>query len=153
MRTTFTQSFLHTLARPTGTIGKVTGGWQIAGITYLRTGQPFSVAFNTALAGWAGGRADILRNPNLSRSERNEYRWFDTSAFAVPREFTYGNSSRNLLFAPDTTPGLLLTDRVEETGARREADAEILGYGLADIRQAGTSAERDTGFRSWTVTK
>ena len=69
------------IARPTGTIGKVTGGWQIAGITYLRTGQPFSVAFNTALA-------DILRNPNLSRSERNEYRWFDTSAFAVPREFT-----------------------------------------------------------------
>ena len=86
-------------ATRTGAIGKVTGGWQIAGITYLRTGQPFSVAFNTALAGWAGGRADILRNPNLSRSERNEYRWFDTSAFAVPREFTYGNSSRNLLFA------------------------------------------------------
>lgn len=66
-----------------------------------------------------------------------------------PRQIQFGLRS----CCSDTTPGLLLTNPVEETGARREADAEILGYGLADIRQAGTSAERDTGFRSWTVTK
>lgn len=83
-----------------GAAGKIVGGWQVAGITYLRTGQPFSVSFNTSLAGWQSGRADIIKNPTLSRSERNEYRWFDTTAFAVPREFTYGNSSRNILFAP-----------------------------------------------------
>lgn len=83
-----------------GVAGKLIGGWQMAGITYLRTGQPFSVAFNTSLAGWQGGRADVIRNPTLSSGERSEYRWFDTAAFVVPKDFTYGNSSRNLLFAP-----------------------------------------------------
>jgi hypothetical protein len=45
-----------------GITGKLIGGWQIAGITYLRTGTPFSVSFNTSVAGWAGGRADVTRN-------------------------------------------------------------------------------------------
>ena len=27
-------------------------------------------------------------------------KWFDPSGFAVPAAFTYGNSARNLLFAP-----------------------------------------------------
>jgi hypothetical protein len=83
-----------------GVAGKFVSGWQIAGITYLRTGQPFSVNFNTSVAGWGSGRADIVKDPTLSRGERSEYRWFDTTAFAVPQQFTYGNSARNLLFAP-----------------------------------------------------
>jgi hypothetical protein len=83
-----------------GVAGKVVGGWQLAGITYLRTGQPFSVSFNTSLAGWQGGRADAIRDPVLSGPDRTEYRWFDPAAFAVPKDFTYGGSARNLLFAP-----------------------------------------------------
>ncbi len=83
-----------------GIAGKFVSGWQIAGITYLRTGQPFSVSFNTSVAGWGSGRADLVSNPTLGRGERSEYRWFDPAAFAVPQQFTYGNSSRNLLFAP-----------------------------------------------------
>jgi hypothetical protein len=58
------------------------------------------VSFNTSVAGWAGGRANIVAEPALGRGERNEYRWFNPAAFAVPAQFTYGNSSRNLLFAP-----------------------------------------------------
>jgi hypothetical protein len=27
-------------------------------------------------------------------------RWFDTSAFATPAQFTYGNSGRNILYGP-----------------------------------------------------
>lgn len=83
-----------------GAVGRVLGGWQLAGITYLRTGQPFSVNFNTAVVGWASGRADVLRPAALPRGERSEDRWFDTTAFAVPAQFTFGNSPRNLLFAP-----------------------------------------------------
>jgi hypothetical protein len=83
-----------------GLAGHLIGGWQLAGITYLRTGTPFSVSFNTSVAGWAGGRADVIRNPTLGRAERNEYRWFDPAAFTVPQQFTYGNSARNLLFTP-----------------------------------------------------
>jgi len=83
-----------------GPVGKVIGGWQLAGITYLRTGMPFSVTFNATQAGWSSGRANLLRDPKLSRSERSNTRWFDASAFAVPAPFTYGNSARNLLFGP-----------------------------------------------------
>jgi hypothetical protein len=76
------------------------GGWQLAGITYLRTGTPFSTSFTATAAGALSGRPDILRPAALPRSERSEYRWFDVSAFAVPTPYTFGNSARNLLFTP-----------------------------------------------------
>jgi len=88
------------LANVRGPLGKVIGGWQLAGISYLRSGTPFSVAFNTTQTGWFSGRADLLHDPKLPRSERSLTRWFDASAFAVPAPFTYGNSARNLLFGP-----------------------------------------------------
>jgi hypothetical protein len=88
------------LANGSGLLGKVIGGWQLAGITYLRTGMPFSVTFNATQAGWFSGRANLVRDPKLPRSERSITRWFDPSAFAVPAPFTYGNSARNLLFGP-----------------------------------------------------
>jgi hypothetical protein len=88
------------LANVSGPLGKVIGGWRLAGITYLRTGTPFSVTFNATQAGWFSGRADLLRDPKLPRSERSLTRWFDATAFAAPAPYTYGNSARNLLFGP-----------------------------------------------------
>jgi hypothetical protein len=79
---------------------KLAGGWGIAGITYLRTGQPFSVTFNATQPGWRGGRADVVTVGNLSRGERSITRWFDGSGYRVPAPFTFGNSSRNHLFGP-----------------------------------------------------
>jgi hypothetical protein len=87
-------------AGPSGAMSKLIGGWQVAGITYLRSGPPFSVSFNATQAGWLGGRADLVKDPKLSSSERSRTRWFDPTAFTVPAPFTYGNSGRNLLFAP-----------------------------------------------------
>ena len=45
-------------------------------------------------------RPNRLRDGNLSRSERTPDRWFDTSAFAVPAPFTFGNSAANVLYGP-----------------------------------------------------
>ena len=87
-------------ANSPGFVGKLIGGWQLSGITYLRTGQPFSVSFNATLPGWFSSRANLVSDPKLSRSERSITKWFDPAAFAVPAPFTYGNSGRNLLFAP-----------------------------------------------------
>jgi hypothetical protein len=81
-----------------GPASRLVSGWQLAGITYLRTGQPFSLTFNATQAGWLSGRPDALRDGTLSRSERSEYRWFDPTAYAIPAPFTFGNSARNLLF-------------------------------------------------------
>jgi hypothetical protein len=83
-----------------GAASRLISGWQLAGITYLRTGPPFSLTFSPTQAGWLAGRPDALRDGTLSRSERSEYRWFDPSAYAVPAPFTFGSSARNHLFVP-----------------------------------------------------
>jgi hypothetical protein len=42
----------------------------------------------------------VLRDPNLS-SGRSTERWFGTDAFTLPAAFTFGNSGRNIVYAPD----------------------------------------------------
>ena len=51
--------------------GKVVGGWSIAGITYLRTGQPFSVGYSSGQANWFATRANTTSVGNLARGERS----------------------------------------------------------------------------------
>jgi hypothetical protein len=83
-----------------GFAGKVIGGWAVAGITFLRTGQPYSVTFNATQNGWRGNRADVVTVGDLPRDERNITRWFDPSGYRAPAPFTWGNSARNHLFGP-----------------------------------------------------
>src|SRR3954447_1745097 len=81
-----------------GVADKVFGGWQLAGIMGLGSGQPYSVTFDSTLTGWPSNRADVIGDPALEN--RSIARWFNAAAFAVPAPFTYGNSARNLLFGP-----------------------------------------------------
>jgi len=83
-----------------GAAGKIVGGWQVAGITYLRTGQPFSVGFSSPLGTWFATRVNAAKVGNLPRGERDITRWFDASGYSIPAQFTFGNSARNHLFAP-----------------------------------------------------
>jgi hypothetical protein len=83
-----------------GAAGRILGGWQVAGITYLRTGQPFSVSFSPTQTGWYANRANVAKVGNLPRGERNISRWFDASGYSVPAPFTFGNGARNHLFGP-----------------------------------------------------
>lgn len=83
-----------------GLVNVLAGGWQMSSIMILQTGVPLSVTFNATQTGWNGGRADLVGDPRLSRSDRSEYRWFRTEAFATPAAFTWGNSARNLIFGP-----------------------------------------------------
>ncbi len=76
------------------------GGWQIGGITYLRTGTPFSLSYTATQTGWRGGRPNATCDGSLSASDRSRYRWFDASCYSVPAPFTYGNMARNSLFGP-----------------------------------------------------
>jgi hypothetical protein len=76
---------------------KILGGWQVAGISSLGTGQPFSVTFNSTVVGWPSSRADIVGNANGAGTINQ---WFNPAAYAVPAAFTYGNSARNSLWGP-----------------------------------------------------
>jgi len=69
----------------------IAGGWQVNGILEARTGTPLIIR---GANNRAADRPDYLRSAKLS--QRTEDRWFDTSAFAQPALFTYGNAPRTL---------------------------------------------------------
>jgi hypothetical protein len=80
--------------------------WQLGGITTIQSGAPFTVVNGVDRANIGAGpaqRPDLLRNPNLPRGERDAQQWFDTSAFAQPAPFTFGNAGRNVVYAPGLT--------------------------------------------------
>ena len=87
----------------------VVGGWSLSNFTTLQSGAPFTVTTqtNTTNAFAAGGlRADVLRNPNLDTGQRSVAKWFDTSAFAQPAAYTFGNQGVGLLRGA----GIMTTD-------------------------------------------
>jgi hypothetical protein len=75
----------------------VLGGWEVAGIFMARSGLPFtpSISSDRANTGLSGQRPDRIGNGNLS--DKTVSKWFDPSAFAIPAQYTYGNSGRNIL--------------------------------------------------------
>jgi hypothetical protein len=92
-----------------GVAGQVLGGWTVATVTTLQSGAPFTVVTqtNSTNAFSAGSqRADVLRNPNLPSDAQSVQKWFDTSAFAQPGTYQFGNEGRNILRGP----GLISVD-------------------------------------------
>jgi Carboxypeptidase regulatory-like domain len=82
-----------------GPVDYVLGGWQINGINTFQTGLPFTPVSNTStLNTGTGSRPNRLGTGTLDNPTID--RWFDTSAFATPAQFTYGNSGRNILYGP-----------------------------------------------------
>ena len=66
----------------------------------IQTAAPFTVTTQTNSTNVfsAGGlRADVLRNPNLRSGDRTLNRWFDTSAFAQPVNYKFGNQGINIM--------------------------------------------------------
>jgi len=79
------------------------GGWKIGLLETYQSGAPFTVitTANTTNAFPAGSlRPNLLRNPSLPSDQRSIVRWFDTTAFAAPASFTFGNSPRSGLRGP-----------------------------------------------------
>jgi hypothetical protein len=78
----------------------ILGDWGVSTVTTLQSGAPFTVTtqVDTTNAFSAGAlRADVFRNPNLDGDQRSLGRWFDTSAFAQPAAYRYGNQGVNIL--------------------------------------------------------
>ena len=79
------------------------GGWKLGLLETAESGAPFTVitAANTTNAFPAGSpRPNLLHDPALASDQRSINRWFDTSAFAAPAPFTFGNSPRSGLRGP-----------------------------------------------------
>jgi hypothetical protein len=94
-----------------GPAAQVLGGWQLANILTLQTGQPLTAVLSTALSGTQSNgtdRPDLIANPNLPGGARGPSRWFNSAAFAPPPVYydaqgAYsipGNEARNVITGP-----------------------------------------------------
>ncbi|MEO8597430.1 MAG: TonB-dependent receptor [Candidatus Solibacter sp.] len=111
------------LLRSHRAVKTVFGGWKLGLLETAQSGAPFTVitSANTTNAFAAGAlRPNLLRSASLSGDQRSIGRWFDTSAFAAPAQFTFGNSPRsglrgaNLLTTDVTLEkSLALTEKVK----------------------------------------
>jgi hypothetical protein len=76
----------------------IIGGWQIAGITTMTTGRPFSVSLQNGVNNQAPSWPDrigpgTLDNPTVDK-------WFNPDDFRAPPPNTYGDAGRGILYAP-----------------------------------------------------
>jgi hypothetical protein len=83
-------------------------GWQTSALIALQSGFPFTVTANDlSNVGFQGPTYGITMRANyvggsmtLPSSQRSPLKWFNTSAFAQPAAFTFGNTSRDILDGP-----------------------------------------------------
>ncbi len=78
---------------------------QTAFILTAQSGQPFTpiLEFDNSNTGNTGGnfgndRPNVVGNPVLGNPTANM--WFNTAAFAIPPQYTFGNAGRNILRGP-----------------------------------------------------
>ncbi len=79
----------------------VLGGWTVAGIVNLASGERVDVGTRGDRANTGDpNRPNLLGDWRLPASERSLRRWFDTTAFDVNPLYGFGNAGRNLIGGP-----------------------------------------------------
>ena len=80
----------------------VLGGWEASAILTAQGGFPLTpgYAIDSCVCGNNANRPNVSGNPNLPDGERTVNRWFDTTAFSAPAQYTIGNSGRGLIWGP-----------------------------------------------------
>jgi hypothetical protein len=107
----------HFLSGSRGVVNALVGGWEWSGDTTYGSGVPYSVTFAvpSGEVGWFGQNTSpsVFNHANLisgndvyagqNKSSHNVLAgvpWFNTSAFAAPTPYTWGDSPRNGYFGP-----------------------------------------------------
>jgi hypothetical protein len=72
------------------------GNWQLNSIFTFRNGQNYTIIDSADIANIGNTgyeRGNLVGNPKLSNKTKSE--WFNTAAWAIPAQYTYGNGGRN----------------------------------------------------------
>jgi hypothetical protein len=89
----------HYLRTSSRVLDAIVGGWNMATLTTVRSGSPFTPTITSnATGGWYATRANVVGDPHLDEPTLDQ--WFNPKAFAVPAAYTFGNAGRNILFGP-----------------------------------------------------
>jgi hypothetical protein len=75
------------------------GGWQLNGITGVRKGTPLVVTVATSQLNTTTGNYANLSCSEVGRPKTVQ-KWFDTSCFAAPAQFVFGNSGKSHVRGP-----------------------------------------------------
>jgi hypothetical protein len=131
----------------------VLDGWQLAGVGFLQSGTPSAVGFSTTDAGgtdtMGGGdpvRVTMTCDPILSRGERTDERWFNTSCFARTARGDIGNAPRQMIRQPGTKNLDLTLSKTFPIGSGgRELQLRVEAYNAFNVanRTVDTDAEFD----------
>jgi hypothetical protein len=81
-------------------VSSLVGGWSLNGILQLHSGLPYTVTLsnnNLNVGCCLQQRADVVGDPNSGSGIHTVQEWFNTSAFASPLPYTYGNEKPNAL--------------------------------------------------------
>jgi hypothetical protein len=92
----------------------IVAGWQVSGVTTIQSGSPVNITLSTDRANigitgqqrpdLVGALPDLNCQPNSSgateTARRQLINCYDATAFALPAQFTFGNTSRNVLRGP-----------------------------------------------------
>ena len=110
-RQRFTASVLYALPfarNSTGWIRRMAGDWHASGIMIAQSGAPFTVNLSSAAGqdvahiGLVNGnnleRPNLLSDPN--HGPRQPSQWFDTAAFSLPAQNSFGSAGRNVVVGP-----------------------------------------------------
>jgi hypothetical protein len=96
------KQFAGSVSKP---ISKIVSGWQVGGISVVRTGLPGScITVNDAAVNTVGRETDYCNavggiNPNNGPKRRDQ--WWDITAFSLPTDAqVFGNSGRSVLRGP-----------------------------------------------------
>src|SRR5262249_10615643 len=92
-----------------GILSQVVGNWNVSGVWTMYSGAWFSPAQSgngvsnsnsTSAFVTATERPNRIADGNLPNGQRTIDRWYDTSAFVVPSQYTFGNAGTGILEGP-----------------------------------------------------
>ena len=79
--------------------GRVLGGWSFTGVWTLTTGRLFGLSM-TGAPRQVATRPDVVGEWYLEPEQRSLFRYFNTDAFARPKDWTFGNAGKWILRGP-----------------------------------------------------
>jgi hypothetical protein len=88
------------LADVHGVVEKIVSGWQMGAIATFQSGQPTTatLAFDNSNTGEGAKLPNVVGNPNDGPKSVNDF--FNTSAFALPAQYTFGNEGIDVIEGP-----------------------------------------------------